>query len=88
MTLEADEYIHFLATLFHRITQTKAYTSQTGKVVKKYVWRALDDTKPSLVYRPYMPTREKMVMVTRYASLIQKGNPPAFLPLPPPSLLV
>jgi hypothetical protein len=57
--LEEGEYVHFLATLFHRITRVRTWLSRTGQVMCKYVWQKQRKVKSSLAYRPYMTKEQR-----------------------------
>jgi hypothetical protein len=58
VSLDPDEYVHFLATLYHRITKLKTWTNKAGIQVTKFVWRRLPEVRASSVYRP-MKARAK-----------------------------
>jgi hypothetical protein len=51
--------VHFLATLFHRITRVRTWLSRTGQVMCKYVWQKQRKVKSSLAYRPYMTKEQR-----------------------------
>ena len=61
LTVEATEYIHFLATLYHRVTKVKTWLADDGTILSKYVWRKTKYVKPSAVYRPYQYAKYKDV---------------------------
>ena len=61
LTVEPSEYVHFLATLYHRVTRVKSWLADDSSLVTKYVWRKTKYVKPSAVYRPYQYHKYKDV---------------------------
>ena len=61
LTVEPTEYVHFLATLYHRVTRVKSWLGDDGALITKYVWRKTRYVKPSAVYRPYQYHKYKDV---------------------------
>ena len=61
LTIEPTEYVHFLATLYHRVTRVKSWLGDHGELITKYVWRKTKYVKPSAVYRPFQYNKYKDV---------------------------
>ena len=61
LTIEPTEYVHFLATLYHRVTRVKSWLGDNGEIITKYVWRKTKYVKPSAVYRPFQYNKYKDV---------------------------
>ena len=61
LTIEPTEYVHFLATLYHRVTRVKSWLGDSGDIITKYVWRKTKYVKPSAVYRPFQYNKYKDV---------------------------
>ena len=80
LTVEPTEYIHFLATLYHRVTRVKSWLGDDGSLVTKYVWRKARYVKPSAVYRPYQYHKYKVDPHTTQPHT--RGNTPT-PPYPP-----
>ena len=50
--MDLDEYLHFLATLFHRCTKKRFWLGRGGRLRSKYVWvTAVDQVKPADLFK-------------------------------------
>ena len=70
LTMEKDEYVHFLAVLFHRITRLRTWMQYDGTVVSKYVWRKWRWVNSSSCYRPYAYGKYSVVRWKRWADVM------------------
>lgn len=54
LTIDPLEYVHFLATLYHRITRSRSWLTHDGHIITKNFWRRQPNKiASSNVYRPY-----------------------------------
>ena len=70
LTVEKEEYVHFLAVLFHRITRLRTWMQYDGSVVSKYVWRRWRWVNSSSCYRPYAYGKYSVVRWKRWADVM------------------
>jgi hypothetical protein len=57
LTVEPDEYVHFLAALYHRITDLRSWIAPapSNRIVTKFMWRKLRFVSPAStsIYAPF-----------------------------------
>jgi hypothetical protein len=71
-TLAPEEYVRFLATLFHRLTRIHSNHDASGNEISQYVFKKLRHVKPTSMYRKAKQEAES----PRSNNKAAKSNPP------------